>query len=230
MLSRAGILFLLVTFLFVLAVMILARMFRGGSLWALLRRIVKDHVKGDDGVGISAGNEVQALDGIDEFFEESKGEDGALPPATEDNQEKRNLRRSVLTKLKIIVAAWQIASSAGEIFRQVQFPPMFEKLTGIFGWLGFAVFDVGSFKCLFGWTYFDKLLFVTLAPFVVVLLGASSYWMIQCYRGKLETPEGRSKATAQIKYAALLFIFVVLPSISAYVITYFSCAQCRNQV
>ena len=225
MLSRAVLLFLLITLFVILVVMILARIFCRGSMWALAIKIGKVYAE-ENAADNAAGN---VLDDIDAAMddEEFKREDG---DGAEDNQKKRQIRKSMLTKLKIVVAAWQIASSAGEVFRQVRFPPIFEQLTGIFGWLGFAVFDVGSLKCLFGWTYFDKLLVVTLGPFVVVLLGASSYWVIQCCRGKLKTLEGRSTATAQIKYVTLLFIFIVLPSISAYVITYFSCTQCRKQV
>ena len=233
MLSRAGLLCLLLMLLFVIVVMILARMFHGGSLRSLLRHIVKDHVGGDDGAEISAGVELEALEEINSAIEneEFKKEDGVASTTSEDTQEKRDhFRRSVLTKLKIIVAAWQIASSADVVFRQVRFPAIFTKVTRIFDVAGLAIFDVGSLKCLLGWTYFDKLYFVTLAPFVVVLVAATSYWVIQRHRGKLQMAPDRRKAASDIKYASLLFIFVVLPSISAYVITYFSRTQCRNQV
>ena len=112
-------------------------------------------------------------------------------------------------------------------WRQVRFPPIFSKLTHVFGVFGFAVFDVGSFKCLFGWTYFDKLLFVTLAPFGVIALGIILYGIINrdAVDFKLRPWEWPPAVRNRITYWALFFIYVVLPSISTFVITYFSCAR-----
>lgn len=87
--------------------------------------------------------------------------------------------------------------------------------------LGLAVFNVGSFKCLAGWSYFEQLLFVTLAPFIVVPLVAGGYWITQRRLGKLKHREILSNIT----YWSLFFIYIVLPSISTFVITYFSCAR-----
>ena len=133
---------------------------------------------------------------------------------------REKLRKSLVTKIKILIAALQIAASADSILFQVQFPALFTIVTYISGLLGFAIFDVGSFKCLFHWTYFDELLAVTLTPFAVVPLGAGIYLLMQRWRGY-----DPAKARPRILYTTLLFLFIVLPSISTKVITYFSCQK-----
>ena len=132
---------------------------------------------------------------------------------------RQKLKKSILTKLKIIIAAFQIAASTQTVFLQVRYPPIFAKLTHLVGVIGLTIFDVGSFKCLFGWTYFEKLLFVTLAPFGVLGLGAALYWCIHRRQRK------KADIVATITYGSLLFIYIVLPSIATYVMTYFSCAR-----
>ena len=143
---------------------------------------------------------------------------------------RRSLRRSIFTKLKIVIAVWQIASSTDTVFWNIRFPPVFQKVTHLFNFLGFSFFDVGSFKCLFGYSYYEKLVFVTLAPVLAVPLIAGIYGVIEGLCGKLITYDDRRKFIAKVTYVSLLFLYVVLPSISNYVITYFSCRdQCRNQ-
>ena len=107
-------------------------------------------------------------------------------------------------------------------WRQVRYPKVFDKVTHYFGVLGFAIFDVGSLKCLFGWSYFDKLLFITLAPFgciAIIALGINLYCFL--YR------DDKAKLSCKVlaTYWILFFIYVVLPSISSFVITYFSCVR-----
>ena len=156
---------------------------------------------------------------LDELDLPGRDEADTKEPEEDPRAQKREkLRKSLLTKLKIIIAALQIAASADSILFQVHFPKIFTIVTHISGLLGFAIFDVGSFKCLFRWTYFDKLLAVTLTPFAIVPLGAGIYLGIQRWRG-----HDRAKAKSRILYATLLFVFIILPSISTSVITYFSC-------
>ena len=108
---------------------------------------------------------------------------------------------------------------------QVRFPSIFERVTSAFGLFGMAIFDVGSFDCFFRFSYFEKLVFVTVTPFGVVGLGASLYWSMHHIRGNLTTSERRKDVFSKLIYGILLFIYVVLPSITTYVITYFSCAH-----
>jgi len=225
--ARSGIVFLLVFLVVALVSWFYALLFRG-NLWTLAFFLVKDHAKQD---GMGAGTQLRALEDATTAIEdnEDKEEDERdvqdRDVGEQVRKQRRGFRRSVLTKLKIIIAAWQIASSTGTALLQVRFPPVFQKVTHIFGILGIFFLDVGSFKCLFGWSYFEKMLFVTLAPAGVAAGGVGAYWLVQRGRGKLETDADRRRVWTNIKYATLLFLYVILPSISTYVITYFSCAR-----
>jgi len=73
------------------------------------------------------------------------------------------------------------------------------------------------------------MLFVTLAPFVIVGLTAGPYWLIQRFRAnKLKDGAQRrltSETTTRICCCVSLFAYFILPSISTFVITYFSCSR-----
>ena len=97
-------------FLFALSIMILARTCRRVSLWSLIHRIMKSHATGGAG-GIELG---VLEDTMDEA--EAKKEDGAVRKAGSEAKEKEEKKkRSLLTKLKIVVAAWQISSSTDTV-------------------------------------------------------------------------------------------------------------------
>uniref|UniRef100_A0A7S3K1T8 Tyrosine-protein kinase ephrin type A/B receptor-like domain-containing protein n=1 Tax=Aureoumbra lagunensis TaxID=44058 RepID=A0A7S3K1T8_9STRA len=151
----------------------------------------------------------------------------AAKKSTEKKNQKENARRSfhkkILTKMKIVVAAWQIAAASEGILEQVRFPELYKHVVTILGVLGLNILDVGSFKCLFGWSFFDKLMVVTLAPVGIILFGAGLYTLIQLCRSKLGTAQDHRQHKANLIYAILLFVYVIIPSVSTEVITYFSC-------
>jgi len=62
-------------------------------------------------------------------------------------------------------------------------------------------------------------------PIGAVFAAVALYLIIQRCRRKLETEADRREFFATITYGALLFVYIVLPSISAYVITFFSCTH-----
>jgi len=169
---------------------------------------------------LSASTDLGVAEGISEAIDE-----GDEVQDDDRARRKQRFRKSVLTKLKIIVAAMQIASSTDTVLLHVRFPAVFSKFTNVFGIFGFFFFDVGSFRCLFQWSYFHKLVFVTVAPALVPPLAAGPYWLLQRRRGKLDTEGGRRDVTATLTYATLLFLYVVLPSVSTYLITFFSCQR-----
>lgn len=138
---------------------------------------------------------------------------------------QRSFCQKLLTKLKIVVAAWQIAASTHTVLPQVHFPQLFASISKLMSMMGVTIFDFGTFDCLFGWGYLNKLAFVTLAPIVVAVVGAGMYGCVQSRRGKLKTAKGRRHFISNVTYATLLFVYVCIPSISSYVITYFSCAR-----
>ena len=136
---------------------------------------------------------------------------GDLPP------DKEKHRRKILTKLKIVVATMQIASSVDYVLFRIHFPTMFAVASRLGRVL--TVVDVGT--CLFRWTYLEKLLVVTLGPFLVVPVAAGVYWVLaRKFFGVVDKRKPRS----QIIYGSLLFVYVILPSIATSVFTYFSCA------
>ena len=218
MIARAGNLFMLIVFLSAVVALLL---YAHGKKWhfKVMFLVMQEQARG----GLSLGSEVKAMDHfantVDEEFEQRVDD-------VDVKRRRRSLRRSLLTKLKIIVAAWQIASSTQHIYRQIRFPDIFAQMTQVFGFLGVAIFDVGSFNCAIGWSYFEKLLFVTLVPLELVTMAIGLVWVIHHVRpgGRiLKTDADKRLIASRITYATLLFIFVALPSISTYVITYFSC-------
>ena len=88
-----------------------------------------------------------------------------------------------------------------------------------------AIFEVGSFNCFFRSSYFERLLVVTLAPFAVVALTAGPYWLFERYRGKFRNEADRREVTSRISFCVMIFIYFILPSISTFVLTYFSCSR-----
>lgn len=56
-------------------------------------------------------------------------------------------------------------------------------------------------------------------------MGVPVYWLVQRSRGKLKTESDRRNVRSRIIYATLLFLNVVLPSISIVVISFFSCPR-----
>ena len=64
-----------------------------------------------------------------------------------------------------------------------------------------------------------------IAPFVVVALVAGLYLLVQKRRGKLESEADRRQALDNCTYSLLLFIYVIMPSVSTSVITFFSCQE-----
>jgi len=202
----------------VLLVCVRKKVFVGHWLWTCLFFFLKEHARGGTTGGAASGVAEDVEDEI-ERDEERRQSDSRR------RKENRQFRKSLITKGKIIVAALQIASSTNSVLLQVRFPAAFSKVADAFGFLGIFLFDVGSFKCVFRWTYFEKLTVVTVAPFGLWGVATILYGVLRKCRGKLTTPADRREARSNVTYATLLAVYVALPSISTYVITYFSCAH-----
>jgi len=204
MMARAGNLFLLFAIAAAVAVVLYARCRRQiRKLWASAVSFARE--------------------GFDSL--ESQKKEGLQSEVEARSRRRRKLRKSLFTKAKVVIAAWQIAASTETVLLQVRFPPVFAKAMKFFHVLGLAAFEVGSLNCFFRWSYFEKMLFATLAPFVGVAFTAGPYWLVQRYRGKLESEAGRRKVTVRIAYSCAFAIYIILPSVSTSVITYFSCSR-----
>ena len=200
-------------------------------VWTAGALALQEHAQGD-AHGFGKGLDDHLEDILEEDSESSEEESSDSSEDEEEEEVKddkivedkgarrRGLRRSILTKLKIIIAVWQIGASAPTVLFQVRLPEIFNQVTQLASIVGVALFNVGSFRCFFGWTYFQKMAVVTLAPIIAVPLVGLPYYLIQ-------TRRRQSKVTvfSNVTYATLLFVYIVLPGIATYVITYFSCAH-----
>ena len=167
----------------------------------------------------------QEIEEEDPLPEEDQGRTAEAREKIE-RAKRRRYRHSLITKAKIIVAAWQIASSTPTVLLQVRFPPLFAQVAALFDVFGVEAFDIESVvRCAFGWSYFHRLAFVTLTPFVVLLLSTILYVAIEFRRGKLKEQTGRRKAFSNFTYFTLVLIYVVLPGVSTYVITFLNCEK-----
>jgi len=123
-------------------------------------------------------------------------------------------------------AAWQIASSTDTVLPHVYFPVNFASIArAISSVLGLGIFEFTSANCILRWSYFERHVFTTLAPLAVVTLGTVLYWLVRRVRGELETIADRRRVGAHILYGTLFSIFVVLPSVSTAVISFFHCSR-----
>jgi len=104
----------------------------------------------------------------------------------------------------------------------------------MFNAFGIAIFDVGSFDCVFGWSYFEKLVVVTLAPTALTALAAGVFlWSHQSAKRSATLTDSIQESqrmkdgfrSSRFIYGLSLFVYVVLPSISRKVITFFGCAR-----
>ena len=131
-----------------------------------------------------------------------------------EDRRHAKFRRRFLTKLKIIVAAQQIASSVDYVLVRVHFPKLFAVVSRL-GRVTLAIVPT----CLFPWTYMEKLLVLTLAPFLLVPFFAGLYWTLATRR----RCDDHRQVQLRLIYGSLLCIYVILPTISTVVMTYFSC-------
>lgn len=151
---------------------------------------------------------------------------------TDEQEEARRRRfiRSIMTKTKIVVASYQIASSTQWVLPQINFPDVFSFVLRTANVLGLDFIQLGSTDCIVRLSYFYKLVVVTLFPFALALVGATVFfaWV----RGVLATAtpqtrgyvEGRvEKARQQAIYCFLLLLYIALPGCSSFTFRYFSC-------
>ncbi|KAH8073869.1 hypothetical protein JL721_2415 [Aureococcus anophagefferens] len=153
--------------------------------------------------GLGSGSDSSGGDGLGELRTSGGGRGGG----------------SVMTKLKIIISAYQIATSLPWTLPQVDFPKVFEdvlKLGSIvnLSLISFAA-SAGDITC------FDKLLFTTLVPFVfVVLIG-----VVCALRMAYVPADQRTRVLYKGGYWIMFTLYVFVPGTSSYCFRYFSCAS-----
>ena len=147
----------------------------------------------------------------------------------EADARRQQFMKSVMTKIKICVAAYQIASSTQFVMPQIQFPDLFNMMLRATGILGLDFMQLGSTDCVVRLSYFHKLVVTTLFPFVlavVVTLAVFVRLWIKYRLGHYRNPEVvKRKAQHKLIYFFLLLVFVALPTCSSSTFRYFSCIR-----
>ncbi|KAH8086154.1 calcium ion binding protein [Aureococcus anophagefferens] len=129
-----------------------------------------------DGSGSGSGSDSDGGDGLGELRtsgSKSSLGDGLATRTTAGGgaeQEEDATSGSVMTKLKIIISTYQIATSLPWTLPQVDFPKVFEDVLKLGSIVNLSLISFAKSECFGDITYFDKLLFTTLVPFVFVVL------------------------------------------------------------
>lgn len=137
----------------------------------------------------------------------------------EEVSEDDNTLAKYFTKLKIVVALYQIIGSMDAVMPQVPFP---EALSFVFTFTRFfnlSLLSMLPLECFESVNYFQQLVFTTLFPIGLGIIGKVGSELYGRSSGKLASV----RATAS--YMLLLLSFVVLPSCSLMIFTYFGCVS-----
>ncbi|KAH8075060.1 hypothetical protein JL721_1049 [Aureococcus anophagefferens] len=140
--------------------------------------------------------------------------------AANDGEAPHRPRSSVMTKFKIVVATYQIATSIPWSLPQVRLPAALEQAMKLGSIVNLSLISFSKAECFGDVTYFHKLLFTTLFPAAVVALILA----VALRRGPRMGGEERSRALAGALYWVCFALFIFVPGTSSYVFRYFSCA------
>lgn len=180
--------------------------------WYLLSMLARSYARDGTSEGADTGTDLVELK-----------VESTDPEIREREEQRQKLWKSVLSKLKIIVAAWQIASSIEWVLPQVNFPDVYHAVVHTLGILGLSFIEVTSFECLFNWTYFHKVVFATVSPFLVIGVSVSVYVGWSRWRGAFQVIECRERVVANATYFTLLLLYITLPGASSWIFRYFNC-------
>ena len=148
-----------------------------------------------------------------------KGDVREMSKRAEEVSEDDNTLAKYFTKLKIVIALYQIIGSMDAVMPQVPFP---EALSFVFTFTRFfnlSLLSMLPLECFESVNYFQQLVFTTLFPIGLGILGKVGSELYGRSSGKLASV----RATAS--YMLLLLSFVVLPSCSLMIFTYFGCVS-----
>ncbi|KAJ8605816.1 hypothetical protein CTAYLR_000574, partial [Chrysophaeum taylorii] len=171
----------------------------------------------------------EILTGRFEFIEAvSSWEQQQQQQQSADSERKQRERfRSIMTKLKIVIACWQISSSTVWTLPRVRFPVLFEVVLKTGRALGLDFIELGSFNCALQLSYFSKLCVASLLPFAFALVICCAYAAdlarSRVWRRRDDFEERKERAASMATYLLLLIFYVALPSCSSYTFRYFSC-------
>jgi len=154
-------------------------------------------------------------DDDEEEKEEEKKKEGTTTQKQQQKQQRRaTFWRSVMTKTKCVVAAYQIINGMRETLPQVRFARLFDSTMRVLDVVAFDVIDIVSFDCVARLNYYERLVAQTLVfplALVAVVLAATVFL----------TPQNRRFTVAS--YVLLAISYLLLPRCSSFAFQYFSC-------
>ena len=126
----------------------------------------------------------------------------------------------VMTKVKIIIATYQIATSLPWSLPQIRFPEAVEQALKLGSIVNLSLISFAKLECFGDITFFDSLLFVTLLPIAVLLVIA----VVCGLRLLCVPPESRTRVLYKGGYWMMFALYCFVPSTSGYCFKYFACA------
>ena len=164
----------------------------------------------------------RTLGGVSEETE-SHTSDGSGGEEVQTEEEARwaKTRRSLKTKFKILLGVYQVQDALPWTLPTVSFPKAFEALVTWMSFLELNIVQVLPLSCLRPFSYFDRLLAMTVVPlaFAVLIFGIGKI-AIKCAGA-----ERRSLARTHTFGWFLLLTFIVFPSVSTTVLRFFQCVS-----
>ena len=136
-----------------------------------------------------------------------------------EGRDKKDGKRGAMTKLKIVIATYQIVTSITWTLPQVRFPAAFDRVLELFSFVNLSLISFAKPECFGSFHYFDKLVFVTLIP-PVVLVAIVAVAALRCLCVARERRPGVVDAAW---YWSLFALYVLVPSTSSYCLRYFAC-------
>jgi len=157
---------------------------------------------------------------------------------------RKRMLKSIMTKIKIVVATYQISSAIPWVLPGVHFPLAFERVLEAISAVGLNTLGLGSTRCVVRLTYFPSLVVATTYPFLLMLLGAAVIGLYARVFPENDDHKDRARATARdcraassasskgggmsafmsrLIYGLLLVLFFALPGCASYTLRYFQC-------
>ncbi|KAJ8614287.1 hypothetical protein CTAYLR_001173 [Chrysophaeum taylorii] len=197
------------------------------GIWSLKKFLTKERWAHFKKMAVLVGTGKFNMRDADKFGEMSSSRRKQAEEEAEERQKR--LQKSIMTKVKIIVAAYQIATSTQFVIPQVNFPDIFKTVLRASNIIGLDFMSLGSTDCLIHLSYFHKLMVTTLSPFVFTFLVV----MFVIARLRIKYGLGHypdiktinKKAGHALMYFFLLLIYVALPTCSTNTFRYFSCVR-----
>jgi len=143
-----------------------------------------------------------------------------------EHAKSRKFWTAIMSKMKIVLAVYQISSSTPWSLPQVEFPSITSIVLKTATVLQLNIFQFGSSDCLVHLNYFEELVTITVFPFCLGLIGGALYVLVialrfKCFKAHIRWHVEKNR----IIYMLLLVGYVALPGCSAYTFRYFSCLR-----